>query len=57
MSLKPALILVAGTALMIAGCGQGSLDSGVTAAGSGQASPNSGAAGSVPTTPTPSTTR
>ena len=57
MSLKPVLSLLAGVALLGSGCGQGSIDSGVTAAGSGQASPQSGAAGSVPTTPTPSADR
>ena len=43
-----ALLAVATSALLVGGCGTGTMDSGPTAAGSGAPAASSGAAGAVP---------
>lgn len=57
MFTRIALLLLVATAFFIEGCSAGNTDSGPTAAGSGAPAPNSGAAGSAPSTPTPTRER
>ena len=57
MLTRIALLLLVAATFCFEGCSAGNTDSGPTAAGSGAPAPNSGAAGSAPSSPTPGSQR